>query len=118
VEQSRVHLLTEGEAILHCCVTNAIAPNILSPTIIDASNYFDDADDQSDSQGVIVIEAGDRTIDLSAFSMKLSPTSFEEIAPAECESLFLVFSLAEGLSGSLQGSDFVTSRARTLLQSS
>ncbi|KAG2750703.1 hypothetical protein P692DRAFT_20847281 [Suillus brevipes Sb2] len=68
---------------LRFCVTNVIAPNILSPTIIDASNYSDE-DDQSDSQGVILIEAGDRTIDLSAYSMKLSPTSFEEIAPAEC----------------------------------
>ncbi|KIK40952.1 hypothetical protein CY34DRAFT_24556 [Suillus luteus UH-Slu-Lm8-n1] len=100
-EQSHVHLLTEGEASLHFCVTNVIAPNMLSPTIIDASNYSDDADNQSDSQGVIVIEAGEGTIDLGAFSMKLSPTSFEEIAPPEC---------------SLQGSCFVTSRARTLLQ--
>jgi hypothetical protein len=90
-EQSHVHLLTEGEASLHFCVTNVIAPNILSPTIIDASNYSDEEDDQSDSQGVILIEAGDRTIDLSAYSMKLSPTSFEEIAPAECKSLFPAF---------------------------
>ncbi|KAG1746342.1 hypothetical protein EDB19DRAFT_1848493 [Suillus lakei] len=80
-EQSHVHLLTEGEASLHFCVTSVIASDVF--------------------QGVIVIDAGGATIDLSAYSMKLSPTSSEEIAPAEC---------------SMQGSVFVTSRARALLQ--
>ncbi|KAG2129861.1 uncharacterized protein EDB93DRAFT_1265156 [Suillus bovinus] len=105
-EQSHVHLLTEGEASLHFCVTNVIASDTFSKTPMDASDYSDDDDDdddddQSDSQGVIVIDAGGGTIDLSAYSMKLSPTCFEEIAPAEC---------------CLQGSVFVTNRARTLLQ--
>jgi hypothetical protein len=100
-EQSHVHLLTEGEASLHFCVTNVIASNILSTTPMDVSDYSDEEDNQSDSQGVIVVDAGGGTIDLSAYSMKLSPTSFEEIAPAEC---------------CLQGSVFVTSRARTLLR--
>ncbi|KAG1846557.1 hypothetical protein DFJ58DRAFT_747163 [Suillus subalutaceus] len=77
-EQSHVHLLTEGEASLHFCVTNVIASDTFSKTPLDVSDYSDDEEDQSDSQGVIV-----------------------EIAPAEC---------------SLQGSVFVTSRARTLLQ--
>ncbi|KAG1903416.1 uncharacterized protein F5891DRAFT_1019283 [Suillus fuscotomentosus] len=100
-EQSHVHLLTEGEASLHFCVTNVIASDRFSQTPIDVSDYSDDEEDQSDNQGVIVVDAGGGTIDLSAYSMKLSPTSFEEIAPAEC---------------CLQGSVFVTSRARTLLQ--
>ncbi|KAG2153153.1 hypothetical protein DEU56DRAFT_954958 [Suillus clintonianus] len=100
-EQSHVHLLTEGEASLHFCVTNVIASDIFSETPIDVSAYSDEEEDQSDSQGVIVIDAGGGTIDLSAYSMKLSPTSFEEIAPAECR---------------LQGSVFVTDRAQTLLQ--
>ncbi|KAG2141878.1 hypothetical protein DEU56DRAFT_714937, partial [Suillus clintonianus] len=59
-EQSYVHLLTDGEVIIS-------------------------EEDQSDSQGVIVVDAGGETIDLSACSMNLSPTSFEEIAPAECK---------------------------------
>ncbi|KAG1792838.1 uncharacterized protein HD556DRAFT_1378586 [Suillus plorans] len=100
-EQSHVHLLTEGEASLHFCVTNVIASDRFSKTPINVSDYSDDDEDQSDNQGVIVVDAGGGTIDLSAYSMKLSATSFEEIAPAEC---------------CLQGSVFVTSRARTLLQ--
>ncbi|KAG2116943.1 hypothetical protein DEU56DRAFT_931625 [Suillus clintonianus] len=100
-EQSHVHLLTEGEASLHFCVTNVIASDISSKTPIDVSDCADEEENQSDSQGVVVIDAGGGTIDLSAYSMKLSPTSFEEIAPAEC---------------CLQGSVFVTRRAHTLLQ--
>jgi hypothetical protein len=89
-EQSHVHLLTEGEASLHFCVTNMIASDTFSKTLIDVSDYSDDEDDQSDSKGVVVVDAGGGTIDLSAYSMKLSPTSFEEIAPAECEFCFPV----------------------------
>ncbi|KAG1721510.1 uncharacterized protein EDB91DRAFT_1176212 [Suillus paluster] len=100
-EQSHVHLLTEGEASLHFCVTNVIASDAFSKTPIAVSDYPDEEENQSDSQGVVVVDAGGGTIDLSAYSMKLSPTSFEEIAPAEC---------------CLQGSVFVTRRAHTLLR--
>ncbi|KAG2049397.1 hypothetical protein BDR06DRAFT_961567 [Suillus hirtellus] len=100
-EQSHVHLLTEGEASLHFCVTNVIASDTFSQTPIDVSGCSDDEEVQSDNQGVIIVDAGGGTIDLSAYSMKLSPTSFEEIAPAEC---------------CLQGSVLVTTRAITLLK--
>lgn len=91
-DMARVHLLTEGEANLHYCIYNRIlAPNTLSQTPIVAS----------DSQGIVVIDAGNWTIDLSAYSMTLSPLMIEEIAPVECR---------------LQGFGFVTRRARGLLQ--
>jgi len=85
--QSHVHLLTEGEASLHFCVANVIASDAFSSPIA-VSDFPPDEEDQSDSQGVVVVDAGGGTIDLSAYSMKLSPTSFEEIAPAECRSCF------------------------------
>lgn len=37
-------------------------------------------------EGVIIIDAGGGTVDLSAYSMKLSPTSCKEFASAECKS--------------------------------
>ncbi|KAF8555315.1 hypothetical protein OG21DRAFT_1483977 [Imleria badia] len=83
--RSRVHLLTEGEAGPHYCV-----PNLLSAETADQA-----------PQGVVIIDAGGGTIDLSMFSMTRNPISCEEISPAECR---------------LQGSVFVTRRARTLLQ--
>jgi hypothetical protein len=79
-------MLTDGEASLHFCVAN----------FLDA-----DAIDPADSQGIVVIDAGGGTIDMSMFSMKSNPISCEEIAPAECR---------------LQGSVFVTRRARALLE--
>ncbi|KAG1830176.1 hypothetical protein EV424DRAFT_1315773 [Suillus variegatus] len=81
---ARVHLLTEGEASLHYCVANILASDAFSA-----------------SQGVVVIDAGGGTLDLSAYSMNLSPTLIEEVAAAECR---------------LQGSVFVTRRAHDLLQ--
>ncbi|KAJ8585540.1 hypothetical protein M405DRAFT_705987, partial [Rhizopogon salebrosus TDB-379] len=50
--------------------------------------------------GVVIVDAGGGTIDVSAYHMTTAP-SFEEIAPAECR---------------LQGSVFVSRRARTMLQ--
>ena len=83
-----MQLLTAGEVSLHFCFTSMIASDIISKNLIDASDYSDEDEYKSDNQGVIVVDAGGGTIDLSAFSMKLSPTSFEEIATAECESRF------------------------------
>ena len=65
-------MLTDGEASLHFCVAN----------FLDA-----DAIDPADSQGIVVIDAGGGTIDMSMFSMKSNPISCEEIAPAECMQL-------------------------------
>ncbi|KAG1804031.1 uncharacterized protein BJ212DRAFT_1571075 [Suillus subaureus] len=97
---ARVHLLTEGEASLHYCVATILASDALSKTPMLASEDGED-DHSSPGQGVVVIDAGGGTLDLSAYSMTLSPTLIEEIAAAECR---------------LQGSVFVTRRAHGLLQ--
>ncbi|KAI6139333.1 hypothetical protein BKA82DRAFT_3988626 [Pisolithus tinctorius] len=101
--QSRVHLLTEGEASLHFCVTNILTSETFSamPIACTDESEEDDGGNASEYQGVIIIDAGGGTVDLSAYSMKLSPTSFREIAPAECR---------------LQGSVFVTYRAHAFLR--
>jgi hypothetical protein len=107
-DMARVHLLTEGEANLHYCIYQSIlASDTLSQTPIAAS----------DGQGIVIIDAGNWTIDLSAYSMTLSPLMIEKIAPAECklhdilESYLILHSL-----GRLQGYGFVTRRAHSLLQ--
>ncbi|OAX34710.1 hypothetical protein K503DRAFT_803365 [Rhizopogon vinicolor AM-OR11-026] len=99
-EQSHVHLLTEGEASLHFCITNVITSRASSSPMA-MSDFPVEEEVHSGSQGVVIVDAGGGTIDLSAYSMKLSPTSFKEIAPAEC---------------CLQGSAFVTRRAHDLLK--
>ncbi|EGN92781.1 hypothetical protein SERLA73DRAFT_116909 [Serpula lacrymans var. lacrymans S7.3] len=82
--QDKIQLVTEGEASLHFCIGSNLA-----------------ADAMKDNQGVIIVDAGGGTIDVSAYYMTMSPVSFEEIAPAECR---------------LQGSVFVSRRARGYLQ--
>lgn len=117
--QDRVHLLTEGEAGLHFCVSNILASEALSRMPIIPSELSGQDEEQPRERGVVVIDAGGGTIDLSAYSMKLSPASFEEIAPAECEyaDAELVTSNPAIMPGRLQGSVLVTRRAAVLLRS-
>lgn len=74
--RARVRFLTEGEAGLHFCIWDLFASGI------------PDQEQYPEGQGVVVIDAGGGTIDLSMYSMKLNPTSFDEIAPAECKYTF------------------------------
>ena len=91
---SQIHLLTEGEASLHFCVTQVLAPDPLSNlAIFSAEDLEEEAEEESDHQGIVIIDAGGGTIDLSAYSLKLSlPREFEEIAPAECKTAWDILS--------------------------
>jgi hypothetical protein len=83
---ARVHLLTEGEASLHYCVANILASDTMSKTPIMVSGDSEEEDNDSPtSQDVVVIDAGGGTIDVSSYSMTLSPTLIEEIAAPECK---------------------------------
>ncbi|KAJ7628222.1 hypothetical protein DFH06DRAFT_1480624 [Mycena polygramma] len=78
----RLSFVTEGEASLHFCIQNGLATKAIES-----------------GKGVVVVDAGGGTIDLSTY--RLAPKSnggkFQEIAPPQC--LF-------------QGSVYVTARAR------
>ncbi|KAF8833157.1 hypothetical protein BDN67DRAFT_1017878 [Paxillus ammoniavirescens] len=100
--QARIHLLTEREASLHFCVNNILESVFLSNIPIACFDELEEDVEEPEPQGVVIIEAGGGTVDLSAYSVKLSPpTSFKEIAPAECR---------------LQGSVFVTQRAYAFIK--
>lgn len=100
--QSRLHLLTEGEASLHFCVTTLFASDSFS-TPIACTDDYDEEDATPGYEGIAILDAGGGTVDMSVYSMSLSPSvSVEEVAPAECR---------------LQGSVFVTLRAQQLLKS-
>jgi hypothetical protein len=116
--QSHVHLLTEGEASLHFCVTNEVTSDVFSPPTAMSDSLVEEATEvRSGSQGVMIIDVGGGIIDLSAYSMTLSPISFKEIAPSECMSrVYVLLFPFKSRSGCLQGSIFVTRRAHTHLQ--
>lgn len=81
--QARIRLVTEGEASLHYCLGCRQA-----------------VDGFQENVGVMIIDAGGGTIDISSYYMAPSPQTFLEIAPAQCR---------------LQGSVFITQRAEEYL---
>ncbi|KZP05969.1 hypothetical protein FIBSPDRAFT_966852 [Athelia psychrophila] len=81
--QSRLQLLTEGEARLHFCISNDLP-----------------SDSMTDGRGIIIVDAGESTIDLSAYYISNTPARIEEIAPTEYR---------------LEGYMFVTRRAHAFL---
>ena len=74
--RASVRFLTEGEAGLHFCIWDLFAQGVPNQ-----GRY-------PQSQGVVVVDAGGGTLDLSMYSMKFDPPTFEEIAPAECKYTF------------------------------
>lgn len=84
--QSRLHLLTEGEASLHFCVRNVFASDTLSKTPVAYTDEFEEPDTQPAYQGIVIIDAGGGTVDMSVYSLTFAPSvSVEEITPAECK---------------------------------
>ena len=100
----RVHILTEGEASLRFCIGELINSEVA---------------DLEAPRGVVVMDAGGATIDLSMFSISSNLISCEEIVPAECMHLLLMTKLLliqSSVLGRPQGAVFVTRRARLLLE--
>jgi hypothetical protein len=87
-EHARVHFVTEGEASLHYCIGNNYSSDVIK-VAISLLSLFDVSLIwlAQSGQGIIIIDAGGGTIDLSAYYMKEAPSNFEEIAPAVCASI-------------------------------
>ncbi|KAF8333699.1 hypothetical protein F5887DRAFT_1063656 [Amanita rubescens] len=81
--QDRISFVTEGEASLHYCIQKGITKEAVKP-----------------GEGLIIVDCGGGTIDVSAYDCK-SHREFEEIAHPQCH---------------LEGSVFVSRRARSYLQ--
>lgn len=81
--QARLQFVTEGEASLHFCINKGILGN------------------ERQGDGIIIVDAGGGTIDLSAYGKTSNSNTFEEIAATQCR---------------LQGSVFVGRRARSYLE--
>ncbi|EIW80583.1 hypothetical protein CONPUDRAFT_166074 [Coniophora puteana RWD-64-598 SS2] len=106
--QERIRLVTEGEASLHYCVANVLASDTWSRLPIEKLELDSGSleAEEAEKGGVIVVDAGGGTIDLSAYYMHSGTAtgkaiSFEEIAPTECR---------------LQGSVWVTRRGHDFLE--
>ncbi|KAH6884053.1 hypothetical protein BKA70DRAFT_1205726 [Coprinopsis sp. MPI-PUGE-AT-0042] len=80
--KSRITFVTEGEASLHFCINNGLAPDALEK-----------------GDGIIIVDAGGGTIDISAY--RGQDGAFQETAIPQCH---------------FQGSIYVTNRAKAHLQ--
>ncbi|KAL1674598.1 hypothetical protein EV122DRAFT_293372 [Schizophyllum commune] len=91
--RKRVHFVTEGEAGLHFCGHHGLA-----------------TESMQDGNGLILLDAGGGTVDLSAYAAngKTSGGTFSEVAASKCTIAPI---------GIFQGSTFVTSRAREYFES-
>ena len=65
--RSRVHMIAEGEASLHYCVSS-----------------LPEEPGNTEPQAMVIIDAGGGTIDLSVYSVSFNPIACKELAPAEC----------------------------------
>ncbi|KAF9047809.1 hypothetical protein BJ165DRAFT_1403445 [Panaeolus papilionaceus] len=81
--RSRVSFLTEGEASLHFCIQSEMTTDAIK-----------------DGKGILVVDAGGGTIDISAYRY-VKDTGYEEAAVPQCH---------------VQGSVIVTSRAEAFLE--
>jgi hypothetical protein len=84
--QSHLQFVTEGEASLHYCLRSGLTSNAVFQSFVLCSTLTDHY--RQVEKGLIVVDAGGGTIDLSAYYMLTpKPATFEEIAAAECETL-------------------------------
>ncbi|KAH0827069.1 hypothetical protein J3R83DRAFT_4753 [Lanmaoa asiatica] len=66
---SRIHPLMEAEANLHFCVTHVPASDSLSTLpIVGSDKLGEEVEKEPEHQGMVIIDAGGGTIDLSANS--------------------------------------------------
>ncbi|KAJ7157455.1 hypothetical protein C8R46DRAFT_1178680 [Mycena filopes] len=90
----RIHFVTEGESSLHFCILNGLATDPLRL-----------------GKGVIIVDAGGGTVDISAYRqvMTAKGETFEEIARAQClfeGSIFVSQRARNHFKGKLQGSKY------------
>jgi hypothetical protein len=103
---ARLSFVTEGEASLHFAVHNGLPMGVME-----------------DGEGVVIVDAGGGTIDISSYSKNVGEAKhrFEEVAAPQCNYLFsqptLIFKSHPLPTGLFHGSVFVTVYARSFLES-
>lgn len=82
---ARIHFVTEGEASLLYCIQRDLAMEAVKVGLCLCCSYSSIILSSSqDGQGVLIVDAGGGTIDLSAYAASNSGYSFQEIAATQC----------------------------------
>ncbi len=97
IGQERLQFVTEGEASLHFCINKNVLTKdqIVSSQRSFLSVLFLWLMIRQNGKGIIIVDAGGGTVDLSAYANKTNKdNAFEEIAPTECEQSFVPLSIS------------------------
>jgi len=84
--RARVEFVSEGEASLHFCIQKGLATAGSQVGNHRVRSRPRGTDASQRGEGILVVDAGGRTVDLSAYTRDpgLADTSFKECAPAQC----------------------------------
>ncbi|KAG6840363.1 hypothetical protein C0991_007179 [Blastosporella zonata] len=96
-DHSRIHFVEEGEAALHFCLRNAASSMVADEM-------------KAEGKGILVVDAGGGTVDLSAYELR-GNNVFHEVRTPKCifqGSIFVTNKATEWLRGKLSGSIFGT----------
>ena len=89
--QERIHFVTEGEASIHYCIQNGLLSDeddvrVHSSVVLDTSSTPFRLQDVGSVGGVMVVDAGGGTVDLSSYVFtSTSPLKAREVATPGCE---------------------------------
>ena len=89
--QERIHFVTEGEASIHYCIQNGLLSDeddvrVHSSVVLDTSSTPFRLQDVGSGGGVMVVDAGGGTVDLSSYVFtSTSPLKAREVATPGCE---------------------------------
>lgn len=90
---AQLSFVTEGEASLHFSIQNGLPTGVLAVCAASLKKcYYHLTFHMQKGEGIVIIDAGGGTIDISSYSKNMTPAakgSFDEIAAPQCRNLLL-----------------------------
>jgi hypothetical protein len=91
---NRITFITEGEANLHFSIHNGLSPSAFE--VKGSPEHYNTLTPgpQQDGNGVVMVDAGEETIDISGYARNSNiPPSFDKIGAPKCEYFVLLLSI-------------------------
>ena len=90
---SRITFIKEGEANFHFSIHNGLSPSAFEVKS-SPENYSTLMPGRQDGNGVVIVDAGEETIDISSYARKSNiPPLFDMIGAPQCECFVLLLSI-------------------------
>jgi hypothetical protein len=87
-DKDRIEFITEGEASLNFCIEHGLLNESIEVSRgLSTSLIVHQVDTKKSGNGVIIVDAGGGTVDISSYAHRPSSKEFEEIAAPQCKSV-------------------------------